>query len=62
MYTEECLLLPVEEWLVAQKPVPLPVDRVGHGQVGKHRAGLVVRVEARDAVIAAPVAERLGAV
>ena len=49
-------LLPVREGLVAEKPFPLPVDRVADSEVGVHGRGGVVGVKARDVAFISPVA------
>lgn len=55
----EDVRLPVEKWLVTAEPQPCPEERVSGAGVGVHRAGLIVRIEAFDAVLVLPVAIRL---
>ena len=49
-------LLPVGEGLVAEEPLPLPVDGVADGEVGEEGAAGVVGVEAGDVRRRGPVA------
>jgi hypothetical protein len=39
------LLLPVSKWLVAKKPVPLPVPRITNSVVGVHCVVQVICIE-----------------
>jgi len=47
-------VLPVSEWLVTEKPIPLPVVGIGKGRVGVHGAAGVVGVEALHAAWVLP--------
>ena len=50
------VLLPVGEGLIAQEPLPLPIDGIAHREVGVHGAGSVVCIEARDVCFGRPIA------
>lgn len=49
------ILLPVEQWLITQEPLPLSVNGIVHRNIRKDRAGRIIGIKARSGRLIRPI-------